>query len=389
MNLFVVMVASMAIRGARRLGGQSDLMVSSTCLGTMTWGVQNTAQDAAAQLQVAREAGCNFIDTAELYPVPLTAPEWKAGVTETILGEVLTDRDDWVIATKVAGYFPHSPVVAQRADPPLTPPYPDGRLDAGNVLNACEASLRRLRTDWIDLLQIHWPDRYLPVFGQTVFKHELMRSDSIPIRETAAALKQLIEEGKVRYIGLSNESPYGVGEWVKATEELGIRDKLVSIQNSYSLLDRRFDGDLAESCANYNMGLLPWSVLAGGLLSGKYRSNSNSHQKPSDDSRFVRYPEYMRRWSPTTASSSTLDAVDEYAKIAEIVGMTPAQLAIAFVRSRKFVGEVGSTIVGATTIEQLKENLLPFEDSKYDLDTEIIDAINEIHMRCRDPSCSL
>lgn len=389
-----------AIRGARRLGG-SDLVVSEACLGTMTYGVQNTQEDAFQQLDYAtQECGVNFIDTAELYPVPLTAPEWKAGVTETIVGNYLQKigpqaRSDLVIATKVAGYFPNSPVAAERTVPPTTDPLPDCRLDASSIRIACDASLRRLQTDHIDVLQIHWPDRYLPVFGQLEFKHDNVRDDAVPILETASALKDLIEAGKVRTIGLSNESPYGVGEWVRACEQLGIRDKLVSIQNSYSLLDRRFDADLAESCANYGgIGLLPWSVLAGGLLSGKYRPSVKAKSSMDPNARFEKYPEYMSRWSPVSASPQTLDAVEEYAKIAEDCNMTPTQLALAFVRSRRFVSDVGSVIVGATTLDQLKENLDVFGEEEdgsggVHLSLETLDAINKVHMKCRDPSCSL
>ncbi|CAB9498616.1 gated potassium channel subunit beta [Seminavis robusta] len=381
---------ALAVRGARRLGG-SDLVVSEACLGTMTWGVQNNQEDANEQLDYARDFGINFIDTAELYPVPLTAPEWRAGTTEEILGNYLKKigsaaRDELVVATKVAGFFPNSPVAAQRSVPPITDgPLPDCRLDSQSVNTACDASLRRLQTDRIDLLQIHWPDRYLPVFGQLQFDHDKKREGEIPIIETASAFRDLIEAGKVRYIGLSNESPYGVAEWIKATEALGIRDKLVSIQNSYSLLDRRFEADLAESCARYNIGLLPWSVLAGGLLSGKYAS-----QTAGPKSRFIKYPEYMSRWSPATATPETLQAVDDYVKIAEQANLSPSQLAIAYVRSRRFVSDLGSVIVGATTLEQLKENLEPFHDAHSPkLDSTVVDAINKIHMRCRDPSCSL
>jgi len=390
-----------AIKGARKLGG-SDLVVSEACLGTMTFGVQNSQEDAFAQLKFAtQECGVNFIDTAELYPVPLTAPEWRAGVTETIVGNYLNSigkkaREELVVATKVAGYFPNSPVAAERYVPPKIDPMPDCRLDAVSIRTACDASLRRLQTDYIDLMQIHWPDRYLPVFGQLEFKHDNIRDNDVPILETATALKDLMDEGKIRYIGLSNESPYGVGEWIKACESLGIRDKLVSIQNSYSLLDRRFDADLAESCAHYNIGLLPWSVLAGGLLSGKYSNNnklsSSTHSSKiiavTNDSRFQKYPEYMSRWSPATASAATLAAVEEYSRIAQENNITPSQLAIAFCRSKRFISDNGSIIVGATTLEQLKENLSIFENDE-PLSEEILEAINEVHMKCRDPSCSL
>lgn len=376
------------ISGARKLGN-TDLTVSEACLGTMTFGVQNDAKDAFEQLEYARSCGVNFIDTAELYPVPLTAPDWRAGNTEKIVGQYLekigpAQRDDLVVASKVCGYMPNSRVAAERYDPPRDSKGLDCRLDAKSVRTACEASLTRLKTDRIDLYQVHWPDRYLPVFGKLVFDHNQKREDNVPILETAGAMKELIEEGKVRYIGLSNESPYGVCEWVKACEQLGIGDRLATIQNSYSLLDRRFDADLAEVCDAYKIGLLPWSVLAGGLLSGKYQNGKT----PSSDCRFVKYPEYMSRWSPATASEATLRAVDEYAAIAEKYGMTPSELAIAFVRSRRFVSDMGSTIVGATTLDQLKKNLSPFSQT-LGLDDEIINEINKVHMKCRDPSCSL
>jgi len=384
--------AAPEIAGARALGG-SDLVVSEACLGTMTWGVQNDRADAFAQLEYARSKGCNFIDTAELYPVPLTAPEWKAGNTELILGEYLKTignqaRDELVIASKIAGFFPNSPVAAERTVPPTDPP-PDCRLDRDSIRQATDASLRRLQTDRIDLMQIHWPDRYVPAFGLMSYRHEQKRADAVPIRETAAALKELIDEGKIRYIGLSNESTYGVCEWVRACEELGIADKLATIQNSYSLLDRRFDSELAEAVDNYNIGLLPWSVLAGGLLSGKYRSGSKKSGIASDDSsRFNKYPDYMARWNPKSATESTLLAVDEYSRIAEEAGLTPSQLAVAFCRSRKFIANSGSVIVGATTVEQLKENMEPF-DTPVELSEDVLAKIDEVHLRCRDPCCTL
>jgi len=239
------------------------------------------------------------------------------------------------------------------------------------------------------LMQIHWPDRYVPAFGLMTYDHSQKRDDVIAIRETAAALKDLIDEGKIRYIGISNESTLGVCEWVKACDELGIRDKLATIQNSFSLLDRRFESELAEACDAYDIGLLPWSVLAGGLLSGKYRQNANSGVPSSPNSRFIKYPDYMTRWSPKTASEATLAATEGYAKIAEEAGMTPAELAIAFIRTRKFVADNGSVIVGATTMEQLEENLAPFDGSPMELDEDVLARIDEIHMKCRDPCCSL
>ena len=385
------------IAGARRLGG-TDLVVSEACLGTMTWGLQNTPEEAYEQMDYAiHDCGVNFLDAAELYPVPFFAPEWKAGGTETIIGNYLhkigsAQRDELVVATKVCGFMPNSPIAAARYDPPKEP-FPDARLDMVSVKTACDASLKRLQTDRIDLYQVHWPDRYLPMFGHTFYDHPQKRDDSVAIEETAAAMRDLIEEGKVRYIGLSNESPLGVAQWVAACEKLGIRDKLASIQNSYSLIDRRFDGDLAEMCDHepYQLGLLPWSILAGGLLTGKYSSSASSNSKTtkaSPNARFEKYPDFMSRWSPPTATPATLSAVDEYAAIAQAAGMTPAQLAVAFCRSRPFIAEKGSTIVGATTMEQLKENLEQF-NQPLELDEEVLKAINDVHEKHPDPCCSL
>ena len=236
------MAASLATARAMHMRnlGQSSLRVSEACLGTMTWGVQNDQRDADAQIDLAREHGVNFIDTAEMYPVPTFADQWRAGATEEILGDYLdrhkAARDELVIATKVTGYMPRSAVAAARTTPP-TSPAPDCRLDAASVKAACDASLRRLKTDRVDLLQLHWPDRYVPLFGDTVYQHK-KRDDEVPIEETAEALRDLADAGKIRAFGLSNETPFGVARWHQACEALGTSDGLASIQNSYSLVDR-------------------------------------------------------------------------------------------------------------------------------------------------------
>jgi len=323
-----------------------------------------------------------------VYSVPSTASDWQAGGTETIIGNYLArvgpaKRDEIVVASKIAGYWPASPVATARSEQPTTGSVEDCRLDAKSVKTACEASLRRLQTDRIDLYQVHWPDRYVPIFGQTEFKHDMKRQDSVPIEETAAAMRDLIEEGKVRYIGLSNETPLGVCQWVQACEKLGIRDKLATIQNSYSLIDRRFDGDLAEVCDEYNIGLLSWSILAGGLLSGKYQSKNDINK-----SRYTLYPDFMSRSSPVSATPQTLRAVEQYNEISQKAGMTPAELAVAFCRSRRFVSDSGSTIVGATTMQQLKENLDAF-NRPVELSEDVLEAIDKVHVQCPNPSCSL
>lgn len=372
-------VAPAAALALRQLG-RSDLRVSEACLGSMTWGVQNDASDAFAQIDAARDRGVNFIDTAELYPVPLTAAAWRAGATEEIIGQYLAKRPgaraDLVLATKVAGYMEASPVAAARTTPPAAPP-PDCRLDTASVTAACDASLRRLGVDHVDLFQIHWPDRYLPLFGQTAYRREKRRPDAVPIEETAAALRDLADAGKIRAFGLSNESPFGVSAWAAACEALGVADRLASIQNSYSLLDRRFDSDLAESCDHHGLDLLPWSVLAGGLLSGKYADGGPPR------ARFNAHPTYMKRWSPTTASAETLAAAAAYARVARDSGLEPATLAVAFARSRPFVG---STIVGATTAAQLEANLDAFDVV---LDDATLAAVDAIHLRSQNPCCPL
>jgi len=367
--------------------GSSDLKVTEPCLGTMTWGVQNSEKDAHEQLDYAiKERGVTMVDTAELYPVPLTAPEWKAGRTEEYIGTWLEKNPEWrskiVLATKVCGYTPKSAVAAERTVPATSPP-PDSRLDRQSIRAACEASLRRLRTDYIDLYQLHWPDRYVPVFGSTVYDYDRER-DSVPIEETAAALKELIDEGKIRAYGLSNETPYGVCEWMRVAEKLGMPPP-VTIQNSYSLLTREFESALAEACSprNHNIGLLPWSIFCGGLLTGKY---SASAAAPADaSSRFEKYKGYMGRWDPSKARDETLSATDAYIEIAQRAGLSPAQLSILWCRTRRFI-EHGSVIIGATTIEQLKENLDAFSLPTSKLTDEMVEEINGIHMRCRDPS---
>lgn len=305
-----------------------------------------------------------------------------------MIGTWISKNPDWrskfVLATKVCGYIPSSAVAAARTEPPTEPP-PDCRLDAESIRTACEASLRRLQTTYIDLLQIHWPDRYVPVFGATVYRHERER-EAVPIEETAAALKALLDEGKIRAYGLSNETPFGVCEWARVAAELGLPPP-ATIQNTYNLLTRSFEGDLAEACAprNHNIGLLPWSVLCGGLLSGKYRAAAPTAEPTA---RFVRFGDYMSRWHPRHARPEVLAAADAYSAIAEQHGLTPAQLAILWCRTRRFI-ENGSVIVGGTTLEQLKENLDAFALPTSRLTPEMVEAIDEVHLRCRDPSNSL
>lgn len=374
----------------RRLGS-SQLVVTEACLGTMTWGVQNTEAEAHEQLDFAlKERGVTMVDTAELYPVPLTAPEWQAGRTEEYIGTWLEKNPEWrskiVLATKICGFMARSKVAAARTEPP-TDPRPDCRLDRESVRAACEASLRRLKTDYIDLYQLHWPDRYVPIFGGTVYDASKERESPVPIEETAAALKELLDEGKIKAYGLSNETPYGLCKWCEVAAAMGLPPP-ATIQNAYSLLTRSFESGLAEACAphHYNVGLLPWSVLCGGLLSGKY--GSKAAVPPAANARFVAFDNYMSRWHPSHAAAATLSAADAYAALAESSGLTPAQLAILWCRTRQFV-EHGSVIVGGTSIAQLAENLDAFDLDPSRLTDELRREIDAVHLRCRDPSDSL
>ena len=352
-------------------------MVTEVCLGTMTFGIQNTEEDAHAQLDYAvKERGVNFIDTAEMYPVPSSAAGWKPGTTEEYIGTWIEKnpalRSEIVLATKVAGYNPGSETGGNRFVPPK--PKADCRLDRESVLMACDASLRRLRTDYIDLYQLHWPDRYAPNFGQSVYDPKQER-DAVPIKETVAALGELIAAGKIRHYGLSNETTYGVCEFVRAADELGV-PRPVSIQHSFCLLHRTFETELAEACApsHYDIGLLPWTPLAGGALSGKYLDMG----KAPKDGRLVKYKNFMQRYlNPPSA-----EATAKYAKIAEKNGMSLASMALAWCRTRWYVS---STIIGATNMQQLEENIDAFEESKVKLSEETLEEIDRVHLERRDP----
>lgn len=353
--------------------GSSDLSVSQACYGLMTFGEQNSEAEAHALLDYAVSRGVNFFDAAEVYPVPMKSE--TAGRTEEILGTWLKgkDRSSVVVATKVAGYNPNSAIPGNRVVP-RNMELSDCRLDRASIRAACDASLRRLQTEYIDLYQIHWPDRYIPIFGITQYRPEQER-DSIPIEETVAAMGELIKEGKILHYGLSNETSYGVCEYVHAARRLGVPPP-VSIQNSFSLVHRSFETDLAETCAprHHNMGLLPWSPLAGGMLTGKY-----NHGKLPAGARFTLFQQYQERF----VTPAVREASERYAEYAEKIGMPPAHLALAWCKSRWYVA---STIMGATNMEQLKENLDAFD---LELSSEVLETIDAMHLDKKDPAMRL
>lgn len=334
------------------------LKVSAVCLGSMTFGQQNTEQEARAQLDYAFERGVNFIDTAEMYPVPPRAETFTR--TETIVGRWLKGRprDQVILATKVSG--PRRPLNWIRGGPKA--------LDRSNIRAAIEGSLQRLGTDYIDLYQLHWPERNVPMFGLYQFD-PAQETDAVPIREQLEALAELVREGKVREVGVSNEQPWGVMEFLRLSREHGL-PRIVSIQNGYSLINRGFEFGLAEIAFREKLGLLAYSPLAFGHLTGKYL------QDPKASGRVSLFAGFAQRYEKPNVQP----AVAAYAQLAAELGMSPARLALAFVYRRWFVA---STILGATSLTQLEENLAAWEQT---LSPEILARIEALHLRYMNPA---
>jgi len=352
--------------------GDSDLVVSKVCMGTMTYGEQNTLEEGVEMLNCAFDKyGINFLDTAEMYPVPTKAE--TQGKTDEAVKLFLQGRkrEEVILATKVAG--PGIPWLPRKE--PNTP----SALTREQIIDSVDASLERLGVDYIDLLQIHWPDRYIGgLFGQADFlpsKYEESELEPVPFKEQLAALQELVQQGKVRYIGLSNETPYGLCRYVELAKAFpDLYPKIVSIQNSYSLVVRKdYEAGLAEACYHYNVGLLPYSPLAGGALSGKYR---DSEVQTSDKARFTKFPGFMDRY----LNSLNEEAVNAYCDLAENNKMTPSTLALAWCYHRELVA---STIIGATSMEQLEENCVAY-DTK--LSDEMLEEVEGIYKKYTDPT---
>ncbi len=340
----------------RQLGG-SNLHVSSLSLGTMTFGAQNSESDAHAQLNLAVAHGVNFIDTAEMYPVPPCAETVHR--TESYIGSWLKHqaREQLIVASKIAG--PARGFAWIRNGP---------RINAAHIEAAVAGSLRRLQTDYIDLYQIHWPDRYVPMFGGTSYNIAL-EHDSVPIAEQLQALAKMVEAGKIRHIGLSNETPWGVSEFLRCAEQLGL-PKIVSIQNAYHLMNRTFENGLAETCQHGKVGLLAYSPLAFGWLTGKYQANPNA------SGRITLFPSFSQRYQKPNVPVATA----AYTKIAQQAGISPTHLALAYARSRWFTSSV---ILGATTLAQLQENL---DSVKITLSAELLAEIEAVHQLYPNPA---
>jgi aryl-alcohol dehydrogenase-like predicted oxidoreductase len=338
--------------------GHSDIKVSVICLGTMTWGEQNTESDAHQQLDYAVEHGVNFIDTAEMYPVPPRAETY--GLTEQYTGTWLkqrNNREQVILASKVAS---RSDWITYMRDGNIC-------LDRKNIEAALEKSLQRLQTDYIDLYQLHWPDRNTNFFGKLGFEYD-PNDNPVSIEETFDVINDIIKSGKVRYFGLSNETPWGAMQFVKLAEQKNY-PKPVSIQNPYNFLNRSYEIGLSEVSHRENMGLLAYSPLGFGVLSGKYLSNARpAGARLTLFDRFDRY-----------TNDNALRATEEYVAIAKRYKLDPAQMALAYVNSRSFLT---ANIIGATTMKQLKSDI---DSIDLTLDEDVISEIESVHTAIPNP----
>ena len=333
----------------------TELKVSLICLGTMTYGEQNNEKEAHEQLDYSVSKGINFIDTAEMYAIP--PREETQGKTEQIIGNWLTkrnDREKIILATKVAG-----PGMEYLRD--------GSSLSKKHILQAADDSLKRLQTDYIDLYQVHWPERKTNFFGR--LGYEYSNEMGVSIMETLDAMSMLVKAGKVKYIGISNETPWGTNKYLELAKDGG-HEKIISIQNPYSLLNRIYEVGLAEISQHENIGLLAYSPLGFGQLTGKYIN------KTEENTRLGLYGDWFTRYS----NENCLNAVNEYSKIANKYNISLTHLALAFVNTRPFVA---SNIIGATSMEQLKENIASID---IDLSEEILEEINEVHLNQPNPA---
>ena len=339
--------------------GDTNLDVSLICLGTMTWGEQNTQEEGFEQMDYAIEKGINFFDTAELYAIP---PKEKTyGKTEEIIGNwfrLRKNRDKIILASKIAG-------------PGLNWIRGGGsQYSPKGIEEALHNSLKRLKTDYIDLYQLHWPERNTNYFGDLDYEHDKEEKNWNSFENILKTLKKFIDQGKIRYIGISNETPWGFAKFLEIAKEQKL-PRIVSVQNPYNLVNRAYQIGMSEISMREKAGLLAYSPLAAGYLTGKYRNN----QMPKNSRMDLFYDNY-----PRYHNERTYEAVDEYFDIAEKKKISLTQLSQAFVNSRDFVT---SNIIGATTMEQLKENI---DSISISLDQETMDEINLIHQKIPNPA---
>ncbi|MFJ9448817.1 NADP(H)-dependent aldo-keto reductase [Herbaspirillum sp. NPDC101397] len=342
--------------------GRTNINVSLITLGTMTWGEQNTEAEAHAQLDYATERGINLIDVAEMYPVPPKAE--TQGLSERYLGTWLRKsgkRDQLLIATKATGPArkPHNPRHVRGGI---------NNFDRKGLTEALNGSLERLQLDHVDLYQLHWPDRSVNSFGQLNYSH-IADEETVAIDETLSILSEFVKAGKIRHIGLSNETSWGVAQFLRAAEKFDL-ERIVTIQNPYNLLNRSFEINLAEFAHREQVGLLAYSPLAFGVLSGKYENGA----RPAGG-RLTLFERFARYTNPQAEA-----AAKAYVALARKHGIDPAQLALAYVNSRPFVT---SNIIGATTLEQLRSNI---DSLSVQLSPEIVEQIDAIHKTQPNPA---
>lgn len=345
--------------------GHTDIKVSKVCLGTMTFGDQNTQEEAHAQLDYVLAQGINFIDAAEMYPVPPKADTFTR--TETMIGYWLKHqvRDKIILGSKVAGRNRRMPWIRGG----------DDSLTRANIRSAIEGSLKRLQTDYLDIYQIHWPERNVPLFGQYQFDPALESDDEgnekewVSIQTQLETLAELIKEGKVRAIGVSNEYPWGVMEFLRIAKDYNL-PRIATIQNCYNLMNRGMEFGMAEILYRENISLLAYSPLAFGHLSAKYIDN------PQAKGRVTQFLGYAQRYK----KPNVIPATKAYAKLARANGLTPTQMALSYVYHRWFVG---STIIGATSMTQLKENIDAYQIV---LSDALLAEIEQIHLTMMNPA---
>ena len=338
--------------------GNTDLEVSLICLGTMTWGTQNSEKDAFEQMDYSISKGINFFDTAELYSVPPTADSF--GKTEEIIGNWFKERknrEKIILASKVAG--PGCDWIRGGGN----------SFDKKKMEEAIDGSLKRLKTDYIDLYQLHWPERSTNFFGRRDYLYNNKEGHWNSFEDILEALKKFMKSGKIRHIGVSNETPYGLSRYLEISKNKNA-PRMMSVQNPYNLVNRTYEIGMSEISIREKCGLLVYYPLAAGALSGKYK-NGNMPK----DSRMALFKGWERHLNPLA-----MKAYDEYFKVAKDFNLTMVQLAQAFVNSRPFVT---SNIIGATTMDQLKENV---ESIDIEFTNEMMERVNEIHNSNPNPS---
>lgn len=337
----------------------TDIEVSKICLGTMTWGNQNNQEEAFEQMDYAVEQGINFFDTAELYPIP--ANKDRYALTEKIIGNWFKksgNRENIVLASKIAGKAEMSKFIRNTG------------FTKDAIIEAVNGSLERLQTDYIDLYQLHWPDRHTNYFGQRGYVHDITDHWEDNIHQILETLRDLVREGKIRHVGISNETPWGTMRYLEESKVHATLPRMITVQNPYCLLNRVFEVGMAEISMREQVGLMAYSPLGFGVLSGKYLGD-----RIPPGSRLDLFPNY-KRYSGTTA----MEATQKYFELAQEHGLTLAQMSLAFVTSRPFV--IGN-IIGATSMRQLKENIGSVEVK---LSDEVLQGIESIHQLMPNPA---